>query len=552
MTLNLSHLLEISCSYQPDEICASLLGKKCLTYRQASASLAQHTVWLELQIRRSIAQTNDVVIAYLSNNSIDLFLSVLACSKEHVKALPALLNTRWTASEIASALQSQGNSAVTFLLYGPEFRERTVEIVKLIDHPVIPLPIPSFALEQIIIKPSTKEVTQKSNRTVQAPLFSSQYSQTDAVIVFTSGTSKGRPKGVRLSHRAIAIQCGAKCKPPCGYSRQTKLLASTVPFFHIGGLSSLLAVWMAGGQIVLPTETHAAGFDPEMTWRSPSNTLVVVPAMLFILQQYREKVMRQPNDSVQLILVGGQSITPSQKLFLREAFPSARVVQTYACTEAASSLTFHQVLPARDLSVKNNPTGGDCVGSPPDHIEICLIDKDLWKEHCQIRIIEQPWSSGIIATRGAHVMNGYWKRGHTTQPSRGLDQWFVTNDLAYWDEEGRLYFCGRVNDSIRTGGETVLSSEVERVLQRHPKVDECAVFPVPDTKFGQAVACAIVPSEPGLTLQQIRQWCHEHGLSNYKHPRQLFLMKQLPKNSSGKTLKFLLTEQFSPQTSSRL
>lgn len=265
---------------------------------------------------------------------------------------------------------------------------------------------------------------------------------------------------------------------------------------------------------------------------------------------------RQPNHSVQLVLVGGQSITRSQKAFLRESFPSARVVQTYACTEAASSLTFHPVPLDKDAEHESSShldiTGSDCVGSPPDHIEICLLDKDLWTDQGKIQITSRPWRTGIIATRGPHLMNGYWTRGHETPYDRVPDQFFVTNDLAYWDDKGQLYFSGRMNDSIRTGGETVMSSEVERVLLLHPHINDCAVFPIPDSKFGESVACAVVASQRDLTLQQIRQWCQENGLSNYKHPHHLFKMTDLPKNATGKTLKFRLIEQFSPKPRSKL
>jgi fatty-acyl-CoA synthase len=147
-------------------------------------------------------------------------------------------------------------------------------------------------------------------------------------------------------------------------------------------------------------------------------------------------------------------------------------------------------------------------------------------------------------------MNGYWRRGEKTQPILTSNKWFVSNDLGYWDNEGRLYFCGRMNDAIRTGGETVLASEVERVLLSHPGVDECAVFALPDARFGQAVSCAIVSSssEKGslrLSLPYVREWCQQQGLASFKRPRHLFIVQQLPKNSSGKTLKFLLIDRFS-------
>jgi fatty-acyl-CoA synthase len=144
-------------------------------------------------------------------------------------------------------------------------------------------------------------------------------------------------------------------------------------------------------------------------------------------------------------------------------------------------------------------------------------------------------------------MTGYWSRRakHNNNTVLSKQDWMFTNDLGYWDDQGRLYFCGRVNDSIRTGGETVMALEVERVLVQHPEVAECAVFSLSDEKFGEAVCCALV-SRQGLELAlvDIRSWCRQCGLAGYKQPRRVFHVGELPKNSSGKILKFLLKERF--------
>jgi fatty-acyl-CoA synthase len=340
-----------------------------------------------------------------------------------------------------------------------------------------------------------------------------------------------------------------------------------VPFFHVGGLSSLWATWCAGGNLILPAQPK---FEPSSVLTSCSsadgagwttNALVVVPAMLYAVKLEVEK--KNGRDlpccpAVGLVLIGGQSASPDVLRFVAKVFPNARVVQTYACTEAASSLTFQEVsaeIVSNDDSSSHHGLSGDCVGSPPAHVELCLFTKkesDDTVRQSTLVPVEGVYQVGIIGTRGPHVMNGYWVRGGSTEgSSRALKNeggWFWTNDLGYWDEQGRLYFSGRVTDSIRTGGETVMASEVERVVSQHPDCQECAVFGLPDEKYGETVCCAIVCRRQSSTdLAKIRQWCQQEGLAGYKRPRRVFQVQALPRNTSGKVLKFRLKERFGMQ-----
>ena len=407
----------------------------------------------------------------------------------------------------------------------------------------------------------------------------------DAVIVFTSGTTGGS-KGVRLGHRAVYVQCLAKLQEPCGYNKATRLLANTVPFFHVGGLSSLLAVWLAGGTLVFPlaaaTSKKPQSFDSRTTLTASrqglANTLVVVPAMLYALQQEQQQnhgALLHRTDvvypAVRLILIGGQSAEASTLHFVRQTFPKARLVQTYACTEAASSLTFHDVTYMEPVDSDMTKLSGDCVGIPPPHVELRLVRPELdttssmadpAEEH---DFITDPFVPGIIATRGPHIMNGYWSRSTSSSSISAIPnttgEWLRTNDLGFWKSDlKKLYFHGRVTDSIRTGGETVLAAEVERCLLRHPSIAECAVFSLPDRRWGETVSCAIVlvddnklrMSDESSMEERLRFWCQQEGLAGYKRPRLVFRVDELPRNSSGKVLKFKLVELFVSRQHSHL
>jgi acyl-CoA synthetase (AMP-forming)/AMP-acid ligase II len=337
---------------------------------------------------------------------------------------------------------------------------------------------------------------------------------------------------------------------------------------------------------------------------------------------------------VRLVLVGGQSVVGygGGVLFdrVRRLFPNARVVQTYACTEAGSSVTFEDLTSSgsacgddgegagRTGAVPPPPSDaasaavgpGACVGRPPPHIEVGIFHPEEAAEAAKAqasssvlrlppRLLLPRGRTGIIGTRGQHVMSGYWDRGgggdDDVVPDAGDDRfggWVLTNDLGYIHPlSGKLYFRGRADDVIRTGGESVLAADVESVIldfavaadddddddnddDEGPTIVECVVFPLPDEKFGEAVCAAVVlsskaeaaraasagvgggttaatntPHDDGdndvnLTVEEdeqlmerFRRYCSNRQLASFKQPRRVFRMQALPRNSSGKVLK---------------
>lgn len=547
-----------------------------LSYADAWSSIEKHQSWLLSKVSELLASGccgvtdteptgTDVTFAYLSSNSMDLLLSMMASTSfafsspnSKAKHFTALLNTRWTPDEMIKALQSQNPAnSRTIILYGDGFSETALEVSQKLGHVSSYMPIPMVSLNMLKCLEVPIKVVASSpvlhSRRFGIDEIEKRGDDRDAMIVFTSGTTGGS-KGVRLSHRAIAIQSMAKLSDPCHYSRETVMLASTVPLFHIGGISSCLAVLFGGGSLMFPCSSEAS-FDPSLAKVSlenplmSTNTLVVVPAMLVALLAHMGNDDDDDSSSVaypgvRLILIGGQSTSQSMIDTLRRMFPNARIIQTFACTEAASSLTFLNVarndVARQKRTVLAESPNGDCVGSPPPHVHLRLYRR----EDKVTKIVTTPYQVGIIATRGPHLMNGYWSRG-SLDPPQNISGWYLTSDLGFFDEEKQLHFCGRVKDVIRSGGETIHAQEVERVLLQNPEIAECAVFARQDDRFGEAVACAVVAKKGGgLKLDSIKQWCQQQGLASYKRPRYLFLVDSLPRNSSGKVLKHKLVETF--------
>lgn len=666
-----------------------------ISYGECIDIIANHERWLIDAIHHDLPPENvvvnenrhnenttifdNIIVGYLSDNSPELLLSVLACikltstvdntpirpGKRKMKLLPAMIHCRWTPTEIKQAMHpslsstnNEGNNTtnhnvrhVTIILYGPGYKHVATEAVRLMNqshcccHWAVAMPIPKLTSTRryscfndpnndykIEIQSKMKiDDTKKSRR--DNHLADGGVSDADALLLFTSGTTSGGGKGVRLSHRSLFVQSHAKLHPPCSYDANTRMVATTVPWFHVGGMSSAIAVMLAGGTLIFPSsvgisvEGDGGGGErkfrlevimkkllppPPSSFSSSSlesstmvaNTLVVVPAMLHSMVQ---SAAHSSFPNVRLILVGGQSIVGygGDGLYdrMRRIFPNARVVQTYACTEAGSSITFEDltaevgcgdftlpsasdgrldkirtVTPSDDTSVYSGP--GTCVGYPGElsHVQIGIfhIEKaaEAAKAHGSYSLLHLPpqlllshGTIGIIGSRGPHVMSGYWNRSiidgsddNNIAVDDDHDGWVLTNDLGCIDPVSKkLYFCGRVDDVIRTGGESVLALDVERVIIDFKEDDyiivECSVFPLPDDRFGETVCAALVLStsaEVGVNndvtpsveedihlTKRIRQYCTTRHLASFKQPRRVFrvLKGVLPRNSSGKVLK---------------
>jgi fatty-acyl-CoA synthase len=155
---------------------------------------------------------------------------------------------------------------------------------------------------------------------------------------------------------------------------------------------------------------------------------------------------------------------------------------------------------------------------------------------------------GEIVVRGPSVTPGYFEDPAANEELfRG--GWHHTGDVAYRDEHGWLYFLDRKKDMIKTGGENVSSQEVEEAIAQYPGVGEVAVIGLPDPYWIEKVVACVVPM-PGVQLTEQELLAHARSrLANFRVPKQIFIMKEFPKNPSGKVLKRILRQQLSSDVS---
>ena len=170
------------------------------------------------------------------------------------------------------------------------------------------------------------------------------------------------------------------------------------------------------------------------------------------------------------------------------------------------------------------------IGAPIDNVEMKIVDTET-KQPCDVGEL------GEIAIRGPNVMLGYWNRPEDTATAI-IDGWFHSGDIGRVDEAGFFYIVDRVKDMISIGGLKVYPAEVERVLLDHAGVAQAAVVGFASDVLGEEVAAFVVAKETATSSlhSQLKDFCRQN-MANYKTPKHIFLVDELPQNPSGKVLK---------------
>ncbi|MCW5620874.1 MAG: AMP-binding protein, partial [Burkholderiales bacterium] len=180
---------------------------------------------------------------------------------------------------------------------------------------------------------------------------------------------------------------------------------------------------------------------------------------------------------------------------------------------------------------------GGTVGLPLPGNEVRVVDE----QDCALATGQ----IGAIQIRGDNVFKGYWRMPEKTREEFTADGWFRTGDVGVFDQAGYLSIVGRAKDLIITGGYNVYPKEIELVLDGLPGVAESAVFGVPHADFGEAVT-AVVVARNGATLdEQTLIAALKRELANYKVPKRVIVVDDLPRNAMGKVQKNVLRQRFS-------
>jgi acyl-CoA synthetase (AMP-forming)/AMP-acid ligase II len=337
-----------------------------------------------------------------------------------------------------------------------------------------------------------------------------------AEIMYTSGTT-GRPKGVVVRHRNAAMIPNGKPQ----WSGDGWLHAS--PFFTFAGIASVYNPMKLGMTGLYQPRFDAEGWMDTVERRRPS-AVFLVPAMAQLLIAH-PRFADADLSSIRMATLGSAPLAPETMRRLQEKMPQAWVSNNWGMTEAGSA---YCVLPPDEAGRRVGS-----VGKPVPPVELKVIDDDGRELG--------PDEVGELLVRNPGKEREYFNDPEATART-WRDGWLHTGDLARIDEDGYLYIVGRQKDVIIRGGNNVHAGDVESVIMEFPGVREVAVAGVPHQVLGEDVAAWIV-TVPGehVDPEELRIFLKER-LSDYKIPRQVRFVEELPRNATGKVVKSELVE----------
>ena len=350
-----------------------------------------------------------------------------------------------------------------------------------------------------------------------------QVSEDDLALLYFTGGTTGRPKGVMLTHRNLVANSFHKTLA-CRFEPDDVYLA-VAPFFHVAGTAALVGLlWMGGSFVILPAFDPATSLDA--IERHRVSVAIPVPTMVGALVAEQTARPRRVS-SLRLLGHAGSPITTELLRRAHDTFPEAELAQFYGATETASIVT---CMPHEERHLEGGRLGS--VGQPAVGVEVAVVDTN--GERCAAGV------AGEVIVRGPNVMVGYWEDAAATDAAF-LDGWYRSGDVGMLDDEHYLFLLDRAKDMIVTGGENVYSLEVEDALGSHPAVLEVAVFGVPDERWVEAVHAVVVVRDPALLTDTLEDELRDHcrrAIAGFKVPKAISLQADpLPKSGPGKILK---------------
>lgn len=335
----------------------------------------------------------------------------------------------------------------------------------------------------------------------------------DLLILYSSGTT-GLPKGIVLTHRTRLTYyhwCGLQY----GMRFQDAHLINT-PLYHNMACFLSISQFYTGGKVVIMRKFDAretlASIDLEKV-----TGIFMVPTQYNIIMELPDKE-RYDVSSLKWLLTAGAPLPTKTKKFILEFF-KCELHDMYGLTETG---------PFTNMCHHLEPERVRCVGLPFFHMEMRVVDD---------RGNDLPTGEiGEIVARGPLLLRTYYKNEKAYNEAM-RDGWFYTGDLGRVDEEGYLYLVDRKKDMICSGGVNIYPSDIEAILNAHPKILESAVVGVPDPKWGEALK-AIITLREGRQMpeEEVIQYC-KANLAGYQVPKSVDFVRSLPRNPSGKILK---------------
>ncbi len=473
-----------------------------LTYGQ----LRQHVVDLAAQLNRlGLGQGDRISIAM--PNGPEMVISFLATT---LCGIAAPLNPKYKQEEFGFYYEDTNAAALIVLEAGIEAAVAAatpeMQIIRARVNPDGTLALSQIAGPERVAKPVVLAATDDV-----------------AMILHTSGTTS-RPKRVPIRHRNL-VASAQNLISAYGLSPTDRTLC-LMPLFHIHGLvGCLLATLASGGSLVCPSGFNALEFwkwveTYKPTWYSAAPTMHQM--ILARASRNAEIVKANPFRFVR------SSSAPLPPVIIEqlEAVLQTPVIESYSMTEAAHLMATNPLPPA----VRKPGAVGYGFG-----VEVGIMD-----EQGQLLAAGE---LGEVVVKGANVVDGY-ENNPEANAKAFTNGWFRTGDQGVIDAEGYLRLTGRLKELINRGGEKISPLEVDDLLLRHPAVAEALAFAVPHKTLGEEIQAAVVlrDTEGEATTEQELQAHCAASLAEFKVPRRIHLLTELPRGATGKLQRLKMAE----------
>lgn len=508
------HYLIRNASMYPDRLAFSCYGKE---YTWCELNRETNRVANSL---KALGVRRGDRVAYMFRNCTETVLCFLATQK--IGATAVAINTHFLAGEISRIMDVTDCKVV---LFDADFSKTIHDAAQL------------YGKLQLVI--TTGEPAPGERRFSELLTGSAEEAQVDlseddeSVIILTSGTTGTSKAAVRT--QKMMREYGQMLAIENDNSHRPEVALTHCPFFHTACLSILVKMLALCGTFVLVNKVNPDFIFEQIQTYHVTQMLVVPP--LIYMRLYDSGLWRQYDvASLREAQFTGGKCSEDYVRKICEMFPNASLRASYGSTETCAPCSM--VISQEELLA--HPERITSVGHINANCELRIVDR-------QMRDVPVG-EVGEALVRSPMLFRGYLKNDELNQRVFS-DGWFHTEDLMRRDANGYYYLVDRVKDMIKTGGENVYAQEVEDILRNHPAISDCAVIGVPDVRFEEAVAAAIV-LKAGMTLsdEELVRYCRE-TLPSYKKPRYVAYMDEVPHNVTGKVQKSILREhleQFRP------
>ena len=462
----------------------------------------------------NMLRANDIskgdVVSLLMPNSPEYIIAYFACWK--IGALAGPVNSLLKPEEIEWVVR---NSEAKLMLVGSEF------VANVAGDTV---PCPHIVFDDVAV--ATEFPDQLDSTDLGA--------DDEAIIIYTSGTT-GKPKGCLLTHCNL-IANARQIAEWIGFDENDRLL-TVMPLFHMNAVSvtTMTALYAGGSTVVSPKFSASRFWDTVEKYQITSfgSVATMLSMLLNSPKVYgtgpksdnpKSKIQNPRSKSLRFAMCGSAPV-PAELLRKFEETFGVLVIEGYGLSESTCRSTFNPPNEERRPGSCGKPIGNEMKVFDENDQEV--PDGQL----------------GEIVLRGPNIFKAYFKNPDATEKAFA-NGWFHTGDIGYRDSDGFFYVADRKSDMIIRGGENIYPREIDDLLYTHPAVAHAAAIGVPDDLYGEEVAAFIVLKDGSkISADELIEFCKAH-LADYKCPKTVHFVDDIPKGPTGKLLKRELAKLF--------